>query len=565
MTGAGVAPHVSSKATPAIAASPDSLPDGSFEIDEIDWGFDSLDEHQGLGFEPAPESTDTDGAWTYPKPLSESEPAPQLDPVLLPPALRPWLQDNAERLSVPLEMVAIPALVALGATVGRSIALYPKRYDRWEVVPNLWGIVVGPSSSMKTPALREGLRPLKAIAARATELHEANRLTREAEATILEAQHQQLLRQARSDKTKPTLASEIAEAQEKLESLRQPGRRFTTSDPTVEMLTELLRYTPRGLLIERDELIGLLDSLDKKGREGDREFYLEAFNSVENYTVDRIGRGTLHIPALTLSIIGGIQPGKMDGLVLGAVSGRRNADGLLQRFQLAVYPEPLTEYHHVDRPIDLAADRKAHDIYTRLADFDPTKHPELDTTRGTMPGIGFEALAQDLFDEWLIGNMRRLRSGVLDSTPAFHAHIGKYRGLVAKLALLFHLTDTIESGNIQPVSAQALQLAIEWVAYLEGHARKIYAPELQRVPENVRELALRLLDGHIQDGTPIRDVYRHGWRALKSAGSVNSALDHLVEKDWVRIERVASPDGGRPSDRIRINPNLDAFIEELIP
>ena len=50
---------------------------------------------------------------------------------------------------------------------------------------------------------------------------------------------------------------------------------MSLNDPTVEKLRELLKDNPRGLLLIRDELSGLLRSFDKQGREGDREFYLE--------------------------------------------------------------------------------------------------------------------------------------------------------------------------------------------------------------------------------------------------------------------------------------------------
>jgi len=56
------------------------------------------------------------------------------------------------------------------------------------------------------------------------------------------------------------------------------------------------------MLVLRDELSGWLRALDKPGREGDREFYLEAWNGTGSYTVDRIGRGTIHIPTLTLGL-----------------------------------------------------------------------------------------------------------------------------------------------------------------------------------------------------------------------------------------------------------------------
>ncbi len=416
---------------------------------------------------------------------------------------------------------------------------------------------------MKTPALEEGTRPLERIAAEAIAAHESTRFKREAELSILQAKLAKLNSLARNSTAPASLASDIADAKEGIEKLLQPARRFITSDSTVEMLTELLRRNPRGLLVLRDELAGLLVSYDKHGREGDREFYLEAFNSKENYTVDRIGRGTIHVPAVTLSIVGGIQPGKMEGTVLGAVSGRREADGLLQRFQLAVYPQRLSEYTHVDRPVDTAAYERADRLFALLADFSATDHPELEFGSGSLPGLRFEENAQKAFDEWLIAHMNRLRSGELDSTPAFQAHLGKYSALVVKLALLFHMLDTIETGYIPPVSVEALRLAIDWVEYLEAHARKIYAPELQRMPENVRELALRIQEGEVPDGTSVRDVYRRGWRGLKTSAAVLSAAKHLATKRWVRVEKSTTNGRGRPSDTLRINPELPSLNDEL--
>lgn len=109
-------------------------------------------------------------------------------------------------------------------------------------------------------------------------------------------------------------------------------QRYLTQDATTEKLGELLRDNPRGLLLSRDELAGWLSTLERPGREGEREFYLEAWDGSGEYTFDRIGRGTVHIPALTLSVLGGIQPGKLARYLDEALDGGGGADGLLQRF-----------------------------------------------------------------------------------------------------------------------------------------------------------------------------------------------------------------------------------------
>src|SRR5262249_35879776 len=68
-------------------------------------------------------------------------------------------------------------------------------------------------------------------------------------------------------------------------------RRYKSNDTTIEKLGELLRENPAGLLIVRDELVGLLASWDREGREGDRAFYLDAWNGNTSFHTARTGRG----------------------------------------------------------------------------------------------------------------------------------------------------------------------------------------------------------------------------------------------------------------------------------
>jgi hypothetical protein len=47
----------------------------------------------------------------------------------VPEPLLPWLEDMAERIGVPLEFVAAPAVVALSSVIGRTVGIYPKQID----------------------------------------------------------------------------------------------------------------------------------------------------------------------------------------------------------------------------------------------------------------------------------------------------------------------------------------------------------------------------------------------------------------------------------------------------
>ncbi len=243
-------------------------------------------------------------------------PVPSLPPELLPDPLRAWLIDIAERTSLPLEFVACPALVALGAVIGRGVGIHPKRFDDWLATANFWGGVVGRPGLMKTTAISEATKPVRALAIKARERYQEEEAQAQAERTRLELEVSALKEKAKKDAKNGGIHANFTEVlrdlNAQLEEATVTERRYMTQDPTTEKLGELLRENPRGLLVLRDELAGWLGTLERPGREGDREFYLEAWNGTGSYTVDRIGRGTVHIPGLCVSILGGIQPGKLE-------------------------------------------------------------------------------------------------------------------------------------------------------------------------------------------------------------------------------------------------------------
>jgi putative DNA primase/helicase len=97
--------------------------------------------------------------WPEPQPVPRGRPpVPRFDDALLPEALRSWVADVAGRMQCPPDFVAVGIIVSVAAVVGRKIAIRPKRQDDWAVVPNLWGLAVGPPGLMKSPALAEALR-----------------------------------------------------------------------------------------------------------------------------------------------------------------------------------------------------------------------------------------------------------------------------------------------------------------------------------------------------------------------------------------------------------------------
>ncbi len=122
------------------------------------------------------------------------------------------------------------------------------------------------------------------------------------------------------------------------------------------------------------------------------------------------------------------------------------------------------------------------------------------------------------------------------------------------LALIFHLVDAVSGKTAGPVSLEAASIAADWCGYLEAHARKIYAPELNPDLAAAHRLAAKIRSGDIEDGHKVRDIYRREWPGLVNADQVHAGLEVLVQHNWVRVEHQDT--GGRPTGIVSIHPAL---------
>ena len=491
----------------------------------------------------------SDGSWPEPQPLpAELPPVMPFNADLLPHAFRDWIVDIGQRVQCPPDFPAVGAMVALAGVVGRKVGIRPKRRDDWTVAPNIWGAVVGRPGIMKTPALKEPLRPL-------------HRLEIEAAERFKDASHQHAAKKLVAELTRKSKQGDITKAIrhngdalgiatsmldcDQADPVRQ---RYIVNDSTVEKLGELLNQNPNGVTCYRDELIGLLRSLDKEGQEGARAFYLEAWDGTGRYTYDRIGRGTLDIEAAIVSVIGGIQPGPLAEYVRGAVGNGAGSDGLLQRFQLMVYPDVVREWVNVDRWPDTMAKNHADETFKRLNSLDPlTIGAERDEDDpNSIPFLRFAEDAQDVFDGWRANLEQKIRSG--NEHPAIESHLAKYRSLIPSLSLLIHLADNGKG----PVTLESLKRAIKWGEYLETHARRIYATAINPDSTAAKALAHRIVAGDVKDGFALRDVYNNGWSSLSTRDDAAGAAAILSDLDW--LAEASEPTPGRTRTRYWINP-----------
>lgn len=479
-----------------------------------------------------------------PKPLPGLPQPMAFDMDLLPEVLRPWIDDIAERMQCPPDVLSVSSVVGAGAILGKKVGIRPQEHTDWIEVPNLWGCVIGRPGTMKSPAMAQALAPLRKLQATARERHEE---------AMQQYDKAQTAYDLRVKAVKKAAAKELAENPDAdIDLPDKPEmpilRRYIANDSNIASLGELLRQNPNGILVERDELVGLLRGLDQEDRAEERAFYLTGWNGRDGYTFDRIMRGLdLHIPAVTLSVIGGAQPGRIAEYLRHAVKGTAGDDGLMQRFSLLVWPEHGGDWRDVDRWPDSTARARAFDAFERLDLLTADAVGAVQDKFDPLPFLRFSPAALDAFRDWRHALERRLHGESLH--PAMASHLSKYRKAIPGLALILHLLD----GGTGPVGEVATMRALAWSEYLESHAQRAYASVTNASAEAARLILRRLAD--LPTPFTARDVQRKGWAGLSEREAVRDALEMLVDCRYIfAVEVESGQAGGRRTVVYEVNP-----------
>jgi putative DNA primase/helicase len=464
----------------------------------------------------------------------------------LPDALRGYVKDISERMQCPPDFAAVGVFVMMATIAGRKVGIRPMRHNDWTVICNLWGAVVGNSGVMKSPTLSAALSPINKLAAAAFEIYNKAEAEHDAQAELAKLQVSVNKSEAKT-KLKKNKSADVKSLLQSSGTDDAPIlKRYKTNNASYEALGELLMENPNGLLVESDEIIGLLKQLDANGQEVARSFYLTAADGDKPYTFDRIMRGKgLHIDALCLSIIGGIQPGVLAEYVRQATGGGAGADGLLQRFGLMVYPDISPDWKEVDRYPDSTLREAVNLLAERLDNLNPADIGAEVDLYGGVPFLRFNDAAQVLFSEWRATLEHRLRSG--EEHPAIVSHLSKYRKLIPSLALINHLCDTRQGA----VSEAALLRAIAFGEYLESHAQRIYSYATRPDIDAAKTLLKRLASGKLSNPFKVREVYLKGWTGLETPAKAKAAIELLME--YHHLHEIVMETGGRPTSHFYLN------------
>ncbi len=444
-----------------------------------------------------------------------------------------WLSVSAEAKNCPVDFVGLSLITATAGLLGNARRANP--WGTWNEPTIIWGALIGNPSSGKSPAIDTISTPIKEIEA------------------ILAKDYKETFKQYENDSERAKVALESWKHKLKKDlSLPKPVEaeappcpprpRLLITDTSIEKAGELLSTNCKGLLMVRDELAGLIENFERRGG-SDRQFYLESFGG-RQINIDRKHTPEpIIVPSLAISVLGGMQPDKMNNLIL-----RGDDDGFAARF-LYAFPESID----FKKPSEVPDERI---ILEAFKDF--SKLELLSSLgNGKEPKyIPFSKPAIDLYVDW----RSQLKYREQEAEGFLISHLGKLPGLVVRLSCVLTYLDWVtEHRSIEPsqIDDATVFRAISLIDdYFYPMAKRAFgdaafaqdqkdASTLAKWILKQRERRFNASELRRMENSPLRDTKR-----------IKSALQILMEAAWISEVggRESSKKGGRQRKDYEVNP-----------
>jgi len=410
----------------------------------------------------------------------------------LPESLALLVQEASAAADCDPTFVAMPCLALIASTIGGSLCICPKR--GWYEPAPIWAVVIADSGTGKSPGQKLADDIVRVI----------NRELRQRYNCELARYLQQ--------------CEELAKGDEQPE---KPKREyFGVKDITFERLAENLASSPRGLVMNRDELADWFHSFARykaKGAGTDAARWIGVWNaddlSIERKSGDN-GPREIYVERPTISVYGGIQPDIFKGIMS---EESYITSGLASRLLLAYLPKRCPRYTDNVLSDELQAKLSCTINVMR------TWPGGQDRT----PYVGLDYEAKNLLKIFTDSNAERAE-GIVGGPMA--AVLPKMNRHALRLALAIHAYQCAESES-DPVKSSCnddtMLRAISLARWFTEQAERVYAMrEESSEDRDLRHLAelVRRKGGSISP----RDLMRSNNRRFPTAETATLALETLV-------------------------------------
>ena len=439
------------------------------------------------------------------------EPFP-LDALPLP--LQEFVFANAECSGADPAFFALPAIAVVGGTIGQSRLIELK--PGWVESSHLWSLLVAPSGTMKSPALRSAAAPAYRI-------------------------NQNLRDQY--DQAKAAYEEELGAWKENKEGpAPQPPvqGQLVVVDATVESLLDLFPDNPQGLLLIRDEMAELFSSfLSSKyqGGSGSLSQFLELHDSQGYVMTNRIGRQSKGAKDPQISITGTIQPGTLQRYF----GDRAWEAGLPQRF---LFAKPDNRLHLWDdgKVIDPAIAIRYANLIQSLYDL-----------RSTPKQV--YRLSQQAHELWVgaYNRSKREQHQLRDKNDSKRGRLSKLLTCTARWALAYQVVKNQTQGPFSnptqdEIGQEAMDAAIRLIGWFEREGDRVTSILEGSVLKQEEDLIVRMLTGK-KEGMTARDIHKNNKGRFPKVEEAKEALDELIKKGQVKALDHQNPKGGRHTIR----------------
>jgi putative DNA primase/helicase len=492
-----------------------------------------------------------------PRPLDLTlKPVEPLGDDCLPKVIVDWLRPASKVIGCPFDFLVLSAVIMVGSIIGSRLRVKPLQNSDWFVAPNLYGGLVGLPSTKKTPALDETRKTVLELQCAAREGFETAKKDYEIDAKYYEKDSVKALKESESREDYRRKVNELDETK----PIQPTLKRFETNDITASKLIQFLAENPNGLMLFRDELTGWLKSLEAEYDKSARAFFLELWKGAISYEMARVDGREIQLTSGTLSIIGGVQPSKLQRFVSEAYSFD-NSDGFLQRFIFA-YPdipkraEKPTKSDYEQNQSGYAAANK---LVKKLSDYD--FHGKVIGANGDQFHIvKFDSEAQITVDQWK-DEIENEAEKLQIEDEAFSSFLYKLPKNCFAIALIFHTLENIGRAFFHDeISDETTLKAITYIEVLKSHARRVFALGENQIFALAQMLLGKIKKGNLEQGFKARDIARKQWSGLKTPDTIKDVLSLLVDYGYLRA--VETHGDGRPTVRYYIHPSFKSEVIE---
>ena len=490
---------------------------------------------------------------------------PKINEQYLPFVIREWVSGQAERLNVPPEMIVVPLLTMIGSLIGRKIALRPKKNDQdWNVYGNVWGLIIAPPGTKKTPIFNSCLKILNNIQKR-EQLKFQEQINSFADEKMeigikiksLEKKLEDAIKAEKPEDEKSIYKKTLSDLKKRKTELDIFPKRYTTNSFSLEKLFELLKENQNGILIPNDEISSLFESFKKKGHESTRPFLLTSWDGDGSFKYDILSRPSVSLDGICLTLLGGTQPSIISKM-LNEMRQSHNDDGFIQRFQFIAYPNQDIIPKFVDSGLNPEAHKKLNNLLEEICNLDGSKFGE--------KYVDCDSYIAQLTPEaysYFADYMDKIEKEVHASeSGGYRNHLNKFGKLLSGLIIHFHVIDGIETKRrVNKVRPHVVEMAIRWCELFKAHAKKLYDTDYNFESISGFALAKKIVEGKIEDGTSLRKIYRNEWQNLKTFQEVESACFFLEKHKWLTLTEL-KPLTERPTSIILFDPELQTFLSK---